>query len=187
MNDYPLAMIREMMIDATQFGIHVMRTLEQYLDDYGQSHRNPLNQMIHFFCVPAIFISSVGLFWAVPVGAWLGLSAELAPWVNASTIGMLPILVFYAMMSLASLGLMILWFAVSIGYVLAVQALGLHLVLTSAVIWLIAWAVQVYGHKVEGAKPSFIQDLLFLLIGPLFVMDEWRDRLSPRHRGAGHR
>ena len=35
-----------------------------------------------------------------------------------------------------------------------------------------AWAAQFYGHKVEGAKPSFAEDMLFLLIGPLFVVDE---------------
>lgn len=155
-----------------------MRTLESYLDEYGVSHRHPLNQFIHFICVPLIFVSSFGLFWNVPVGAWLGMTGPGAAWVNLATIGMLPILLFYALLSLPSLLLMSLWFAAAVGYVLAVQALGLSLLLTSAVLWIFAWAIQVYGHKVEGAKPSFIKDLLFLLIGPLFVMDELRERIA---------
>lgn len=155
-----------------------MRSLESYLDEYGASHRHPLNQVIHFFCVPLIFISTFGLFWQVPVGAWLGMTGTAATWVNLATVGSLPILVFYALLSIPTLLVMLLWFAAAVGYVFAVQALGLPLLWTSAVIWIAAWAVQVYGHKVEGAKPSFIKDLLFLLIGPLFVMEELRERAA---------
>ena len=37
-------------------------------------------------------------------------------------------------------------------------------------IFVLAWIVQFYGHKVEGAKPSFLKDLQFLLIGPAWLM-----------------
>ena len=45
-----------------------------------------------------------------------------------------------------------------------------NLTLISLVIFVIAWIGQFYGHKVEGKKPSFIKDLQFLLIGPLWVL-----------------
>jgi uncharacterized membrane protein YGL010W len=32
--------------------------------------------------------------------------------------------------------------------------------------------VQVWGHKVEGKKPSFVDELVFLLVGPMFVSIE---------------
>jgi uncharacterized membrane protein YGL010W len=35
----------------------------------------------------------------------------------------------------------------------------------------VAWIGQFYGHKVEGKKPSFFQDLQFLLIGPAWVVE----------------
>ena len=40
-----------------------MMTLKQYLNEYGKSHRNPVNQRIHFVCVPAILISPLALGW----------------------------------------------------------------------------------------------------------------------------
>ena len=55
-------------------------------------------------------------------------------------------------------------------------SVGLSLFWTSAVLWVLSWAVQIYGHKVEGAKPSFADDLVFFLIGPLFVMDKLQGR-----------
>ncbi len=50
-----------------------MRSLQQFLDDYGDSHRHPVNQWVHIVCVPAIFFSTLGLLWLVPIGRWLGL------------------------------------------------------------------------------------------------------------------
>lgn len=149
-----------------------MRNLQQYLDAYSESHRNPANQMIHFICVPAIFFSTLGLFWLIPVGQWLGLSPEVAQWVNGATLLGAVSSVFYIMMSLGSLLAMIAWFAASVAGILAIQAAGLPLLWTCAGIWGIAWLVQLIGHRIEGAKPSFFEDLEFLLVGPLFVMDE---------------
>lgn len=40
----------------------------------------------------------------------------------------------------------------------------------SITIFVLAWIGQFYGHKIEGAKPSFLKDLQFLLIGPLWVI-----------------
>jgi len=67
-----------------------MRSLKQFLDDYQVSHQNPVNAMIHLVCVPAIFFSSLGLLWAIPVGRWLGLPPDVARWVNPATLLALP-------------------------------------------------------------------------------------------------
>ena len=56
-----------------------MRDLNTFLADYGDSHRNPVNQWVHILCVPAIFLSTLGLFWLIPLGHWLGLEGSLAP------------------------------------------------------------------------------------------------------------
>ena len=39
-------------------------------------------------------------------------------------------------------------------------------------IFVVAWIGQFYGHKLEGAKPSFFDDLKFLLIGPAWILDD---------------
>lgn len=155
-----------------------MRSLQQFLSDYGESHQNPVNQWVHFFCVPLIFISTGGLFWLIPLGQWLGLSAAVAYWVNGATVAAALTAIVYIRLGLGAFILMIGWFLLSLGYVLVVQASALSLGWTSVVIWVLSWAVQVWGHKVEGKKPSFVEDLVFLLIGPIFVSVEIGDRLG---------
>lgn len=149
-----------------------MRTQTEFLDAYAESHQNPLNQLIHFICVPVIFFATLALLWAIPVGRWLGAPAEWAMWINGATLFALPSMVFYLRLSFSSMLVMGVWFALSVAGILALIASPLPLVWTSLALWVAAWGVQFYGHEVEGAKPSFADDLVFLLIGPLFVMEK---------------
>jgi uncharacterized membrane protein YGL010W len=38
------------------------------------------------------------------------------------------------------------------------------------VLFVLAWIGQFVGHKIEGKKPSFFQDVVFLLIGPAWLL-----------------
>lgn len=154
-----------------------MRKLQTYLDAYVEHHRHPLNALIHCVCVPLITFTSLALLWLVPVGRWLGLDAALAPYVNLATLLALPIFVFYIRLSVPGALLMALWFFASVAGIVAIQAAGLPLLAISAGLWLLAWVVQIYGHQIEGKKPSFFDDLVFLLIGPLYVNDKLFVRL----------
>lgn len=161
-----------------------MRSLEQFLQAYGESHRNPLNQYIHFLCVPAIFFSSLGLLWLIPIGSWLGLSANVAYWVNGATLlGVLAGLL-YLRLSIGTFVLMVGWFAASVLGVIAILQQGWPLAWICIATWVVSWIIQVYGHKVEGKKPSFIDDLVFLLIGPVFVSVEIAAKLGIKTRHA---
>src|SRR5690606_31419868 len=144
-----------------------MRTRQELMREYGKSHKNPTNSLIHLYCVPVIVFSTLGLAWAVPIGRWLGLPAELAPYVNLATLAALPLGLFYLRLSFGSLVTMVVWFALSVAGILAIEAVNWPLLPICAVLWVLSWAVQIYGHKIEGAKPSFADDLVFFLIGPL--------------------
>jgi uncharacterized membrane protein YGL010W len=67
-------------------------------------------------------------------------------------------------------------FAVGMGLMAALMLGILYMlppamVLPSALsVFVVAWIFQFIGHKIEGKKPSFFEDLRFLLIGPLFVL-----------------
>jgi uncharacterized membrane protein YGL010W len=66
------------------------------------------------------------------------------------------------------LGMLVLtFFMVSISHQLSLIG---YLVPTNLALFVLSWIAQFYGHKVEGKKPSFIKDLVFLLIGPLWVL-----------------
>ena len=41
---------------------------------------------------------------------------------------------------------------------------------TSLIIFIVAWIGQFIGHKIDGKKPSFLEDIQFLLIGPLWLL-----------------
>ena len=43
-----------------------MQSLTQLLDEYGDSHRNPTNKLLHWICVPPIFWSVVAVVWTIP-------------------------------------------------------------------------------------------------------------------------
>lgn len=150
-----------------------MRNRDQFLSEYAKSHRNPLNKVIHMICVPTIFFSTGGLLWCVPVGSLLGLAPEVARWVNLATLVALPIIVFYARLGPGTLLTGLAWMTVTFAGCLAIEAVTPHLAWICAGLWIAAWAGQFYGHHVERAKPSFGDDLIFLLIGPLFVQQEF--------------
>ena len=39
-------------------------------------------------------------------------------------------------------------------------------------IFILAWIAQFVGHKMEGRKPSFFEDLQYLWVGPIFVLSK---------------
>jgi uncharacterized membrane protein YGL010W len=150
-----------------------MRSEAEYLAEYAKSHQNHTNLFIHLLCVPAIFASTMALLWFVPVGRFIpGVPVEWVAYVNAATVGLPFVLGFYAMLSRRALLVGSVWLVLSFALTLAGVSLSLPVVWIAVAVWVVAWLVQFYGHKVEGAKPSFADDSLFLLIGPLFVQQK---------------
>ena len=43
-----------------------MKSIQNWLDDYSVSHRNPVNKRIHWICVPLIMLSALGFLWIIP-------------------------------------------------------------------------------------------------------------------------
>lgn len=130
------------------------RAIDVLLARYGESHRNPVNELIHIVCIPAIVFSLLGILWALhPAVALLVVAAALAYYVTLSRT--------FALGMGVMAGAMLL--------VLAMLPAGTVLP-TSIGVFVAAWLGQFIGHHIEGKKPSFFDDLRFLLIGPLFVL-----------------
>ena len=130
------------------------RPVHALISTYAESHQNPVNEIIHFICVPAIVFSVLGLGWALHPLVAIGM--VLASLLYYLTLSM-PMAFGMALMS----GLM-LWLLKLMPQDLVWQI--------SLAVFVIAWIGQFIGHKIEGRKPSFFDDLRFLLIGPLFVL-----------------
>ncbi|MCA3896305.1 DUF962 domain-containing protein [Vibrio vulnificus] len=140
-----------------------MRSLEQWLDAYGESHQNSTNQKIHTFAVPGIFFSIVALIWSLPSLPLPVLSLNWV-WVVA-----LPVWWFYYRLSLSVFLMMLGYTLASITLAWSVELLGMPLAEMAVGLFIVLWIFQFVGHKIEGKKPSFFEDLKFLLIGPVWV------------------
>ena len=133
---------------------HAQRDIDRLIAAYAASHQNARNERIHFVCVPAIVLAVLGILWRVhPLLALILTAAALLYYVTLS----LPLA--FGMLAMAAL-MLGAWALVP---VTAVLPLALAIFVT-------AWIGQFIGHKIEGKKPSFLDDLRFLLIGPLFVL-----------------
>jgi uncharacterized membrane protein YGL010W len=139
------------------------RKVDQLLDHYAQSHRNPRNEAIHFVAIPLILLSLVGLLFAAH------------PWVAYAFVA--ASMVYYARLSLVFLLAMALVSAVAL---LLVHAMGSRALPLSAAIFVGAWIAQFVGHRIEGRKPSFFEDLQYLWVGPLFVLAKLFGKLGIR-------
>ena len=155
-----------------------MRTASQWLNEYGDSHRNPTNKSLHWVCVPVILWCVLGLLWITPFPSSI---RAVYPAVNWATLVVLAGVIYYAFLSLPlALGvlpvlLLMLW-SIDI-----VNRNGLApLWLVCLVLFVVAWIGQFIGHAVEGKRPSFFKDVQFLMIGPLWLLADVYRRMGIR-------
>lgn len=152
-----------------------MRTVHQWLSEYGESHTHATNKRIHWICVPAIFFSITGLLYSIP------LPMDLRPGLplNTAMVVLVGTIVYYFALSV-KLGIGMTVFGLvclTLCYFLE-RWLPLPLWQFSLALFVLAWIGQFYGHKVEGKKPSFFKDIQFLLIGPMWLMSFLYKRLG---------
>lgn len=141
------------------------RRLDQLLAHYGESHRNATNSAIHCVAIPLIMVSLIGLLYAIH--PWVAYGFLVLSMVYYVWLGSWPFLAAMAVTALAMLA--------------AVQSLGSYVLPVSVAVFVFAWIAQFIGHKIEGRKPSFFEDLQYLLVGPLFVAAKLFDKLGLRY------
>jgi uncharacterized membrane protein YGL010W len=147
-----------------------MRTLDQWFEEYAQSHQNPKNKAIHYVCVPAIFFSIIGLLMSIPsdfLRKMVNLDQPIIE--NWAVVALLLVLMFYIRLSVGMAIKIAVFSCMSLilnFYIGTVMPLWIF----SISVFGIAWIGQFYGHNIEGKKPSFLKDIQFLLIGPAWVV-----------------
>ena len=139
-----------------------MKTISEWLDEYSESHQDKINKAIHWVCVPAILFSIIGIL--------AHFSALLTALILVLTF------VFYARLDLV-LAVAMAALLVVMAWLIFILPVGVGFYIA---IFVLAWIGQFYGHKVEGKKPSFLKDLQFLLIGPVWCMDAYLGKLIPK-------
>ncbi|SEA19223.1 DUF962 domain-containing protein [Alkalimonas amylolytica] len=156
-----------------------MKTAQQWFAEYAESHQNPTNKAIHWLAVPVIYATVFGLLWSVPM-PFSGLAASEINWAMLIAV---PVLVFYFSLSFAlGAGMTLFTALVFSGLRWHELALGWPLWLSSLLLFVVMWLLQFIGHHIEGKKPSFFQDIFFLLIGPAWLLSFILQRLGIRYQ-----
>ena len=143
-----------------------MRSIHDWLNEYGESHKNETNKLIHWICVPVIVFSILGLLYCIKLPIYLS-NYQLNIEVMVSILG----LIYYFLLSpRLSVG-MALYLAICMLLANFIEIKSpVSLSLFSIILFVLAWVGQFYGHKIEGKKPSFLKDIQFLMIGPAWLM-----------------
>jgi uncharacterized membrane protein YGL010W len=160
------------------------REVDILFDKYATSHQNPTNKIIHWICVPLIVFSIVGLVSAIPFPP-IGFLGKYNMYLNWFSILMAGTMYYYIKLSPVLSYLMLFFFGLCYFFVVQLEHLeksgGPALWQVSLVIFALAWIGQFIGHKIEGKKPSFLDDLKFLLIGPIWLMHFILKKLNLRY------
>lgn len=155
-----------------------MKKIDLLFAEYAESHQNPKNKTIHWICVPLIFFSILGFISLIP-----------SPQILLKYFGYISVVTVFAMLLVSLFYLRLSWKIAIIMFILIfVLEFFLFRINTSfpyktcwliyGSIFILSWIGQFYGHKIEGKKPSFLKDLQFLLIGPIwllsFILKKWK-------------
>lgn len=157
-----------------------MTKLEQLLSQYAAYHLDHKNVLTHFIGIPLIVFSIMCL--SARAGLMLlGFDITLALVLIVFS------LIYYLSLDKAFGLLMLLFFVLIYPAAYHISQLDLSIWLTlSLTIFVIGWLFQFVGHFYEKKKPAFVDDLLGLIIGPLFVLAElvflmgWRKNLQTK-------
>ncbi|MCP5211026.1 MAG: DUF962 domain-containing protein [Hahellaceae bacterium] len=151
-----------------------MKNLNQHLSQYAAYHRDKRNIATHFVGIPMIVFAVIILL-SRPAFDLFGL-----PMTPALIVTMLTT-VFYLKLDMR--------FGIAMGIILLAGLVGAKpIALMSTAGWLtwgvglfvVGWIIQFIGHYYEGKKPAFVDDLVGLVIGPLFVLAEFGFMLGLR-------
>jgi uncharacterized membrane protein YGL010W len=132
-----------------------VRNLTEHLTEYAGYHRDRRNIATHFIGIPMIVVSVAVLFYGLHPYAALAVMAAAA--------------IFYLRLDVR-LGLAMILFLG--GAFEAASALSAHALITGIALFVVGWVFQFIGHYYEGRKPAFVDDIIGLLIGPLFITAE---------------
>ena len=144
-----------------------MKTVTEHLAQYACYHRDKRNIVTHLVGIPLIVLAIVTLLARLQFFTIGSLS------VSAALLVVIAAVVFYLRLD-TGLGLLM-------GVLLALCLwVGQQIAAAPTAVWLswgigmfvVGWVWQFVGHYFEGRKPAFVDDLMGLAIGPLFVVAE---------------
>ncbi|HLY57006.1 MAG TPA: Mpo1-like protein [Stellaceae bacterium] len=141
-----------------------MTRLPELMASYGRYHRDPRNRATHFIGVPMIvFAVLVALAQTRGPGDWPGLAIAIAA----------ALVVYYVILDVG-LGLALgLVYALMIAAAEPIAREGADTAwIVFGVLFVLGWAFQLLGHRIEGNRPALLDNLHQILVAPIFLAAE---------------
>jgi uncharacterized membrane protein YGL010W len=144
-----------------------MKTLVDQLANYAAYHRDTRNIVTHLFGIPMIVVAVAVLLSRPAAGDAAGVALTPALVLAVATA------IYYLRLDLRFGAAMSVLLALALwaGQALAAQPTA-HWLAWGVGLFLVGWVIQFVGHAFEGRKPAFVDDVIGLAIGPLFVVAE---------------
>jgi uncharacterized membrane protein YGL010W len=151
-----------------------IRPVDVLFNKYAESHQDHTNKAIHWICVPLIVFSLLGLVWSIPFPC-LTFLGRFCGYINWASFLIGFAIYYYLQLSPVLSYLMLIVTGLFSVCIVTLEKLHLengwpHLSIVCLIIFVLAWIGQFIGHKIEGKKPSFLDDVKFLLIGPIWLL-----------------
>jgi uncharacterized membrane protein YGL010W len=144
-----------------------IRRIEVLLAEYEQNHNNPTNKAIHCFAVPVITWAALAMLWYLPTPSLF----DREPYLNWATIFCALAVMYYLTLSIPlALGMAIFGVIAdaTIGY--SEANASIPLIYIAVPVFVSAWVFLFVGHMIEDRSLSFLIDLKFLAIEPVWLM-----------------
>jgi uncharacterized membrane protein YGL010W len=143
-----------------------VKTLEDQMSFYAAYHQDARNKATHFIGVPMIVFSLL-----IPFG-WL--RADVGGFTISAALVVSSLLLLYYLVLDLPLGLaMTVVFALMLrGADPLSQAAFMISLAWFLVLFIVGWALQLWGHAFEGRKPALVDNLFQIFVAPIFLAAE---------------
>lgn len=152
-----------------------MRSLEDnatvLMARYAAYHRDRRNIGTHFIGIPMIFVA-IAMWLAFPLGSSWGHYGITGAWLAWALTSFWYLTRGHALLGVATAIVNALWVALAHALCDRAPVWGLLPWQLGAGLFAMGWVFQFVGHLWEGRKPAFVDDLVGLLVGPMFVVGE---------------
>ena len=130
-------------------------TKTELFSEYASYHADSRNRVCHAVGIPLIVLGILGAESLVRIGP-----------IDLAIITAVAVLIYYAVLDIRGALLSAAIFAL-------LYFIALHLPWqVNVAAFVIGWGFQLVGHRFEGTKPKFLENLIYLLIGPLYIFEE---------------
>ena len=142
-------------------------TNDQLYAEYAGYHRDIRNRRAHAVGIPLIVLGLLGLLSLLRLGP-----------VDLAVVAAVAVLLYYAAIDARGAFTSAIVFALLYGMALHLPWKG------SVAAFILGWCLQLVGHRFEGNKPKFLENLVYLLVGPLYFFQELFGTLTKPRRAT---